>query len=202
MRMYIWMQESNFNHPRMKYLAQLPIFSEQEQLCRIPFPGRCAGCSLSSAAESKWTLLTLFKGKGDAVRRRCPCSRALAPLRQWEQTSIKAPGLLAGGFPSHHHRCSASRWPGLEEASFPVTHTHMDASNAPLSGWEAITWAGGVTERRDFFLARGAICCLLLHKTVNAWKKRTLFFLIRYLFIPDTRFNTHCLQAITSGLCY
>lgn len=53
MRTYIWMQESNFNHPRMKCLAQLPISSEQEQLFRIPFPGRCVGCSLSPTAGSK-----------------------------------------------------------------------------------------------------------------------------------------------------
>lgn len=145
MRTYIRTQESNFNHPHMKCLAQLPIFFEQ-QLCRIPFPGRCAGCSLSSAAGPKWTLLTLVKGKRDALRRSRPCSRALAPLRQWEQTSIKIPSLLAGGFPSHHHHCSASRWPGLEEASFPVTHTHTDASNTNLyqGGKQSVTpWAGG-----------------------------------------------------------
>lgn len=57
---------------------------------------------------------------------------------------------------------------------------HTDAGNTPLSGMEGITnslsW-GRVSERRDFFLARGAICCLLLQKTVNAQKRGlSLFF--------------------------
>lgn len=92
------MQESNFNHPCMKCLAQLPTSSERERLFRIPFPGRVCGLFPLLSARVQINTPGSSQGEQRRTKEKLAVQQSSAGSPPAVKTDINQHSQLAGGW--------------------------------------------------------------------------------------------------------